>query len=94
MITVKPLPLAHRPRQTRRLAHHAVAEVDDAGDEGAGLDEIEIYPSLAPRKERRATANQHREDPDTVLVDQIQCGHLDGKRRPADRDVALSRAGS
>lgn len=41
------------------LARHAVAEVDDARAEGAGLDEFE-YPALALGKERGPTADQHR----------------------------------
>src|SRR5262245_40978416 len=63
-----------RPRRTSRLARHPVAEVDDARPEGAGLDEFEIHPALALRKERNATAHQHRVDPGPVLVDQTQRG--------------------
>ena len=47
-------------RRTRRLARHLVAEVDDSGAEGAGLDEFEIHPALTLGEERNATANQHR----------------------------------
>ena len=36
-----------RARRTSRLAHYAVAEVDDSRAEGAGLDEFEIHPALA-----------------------------------------------
>src|SRR6059058_6398200 len=77
----------------RRLARHAVAEVDDSGAEGAGLDEFEIHPALALGEERNATANQHRVNPGPVLVDQTQRGRLSGESRTADRDVALRRLG-
>src|SRR5450756_410543 len=85
---------AIRVRRTSRLAHHAVAQVDDSRAEGARLDEFEIHPALALGKERNATANQHRVDPGPVLVDQTQRGRLGGERRAADRDVALPRLGS
>jgi pimeloyl-ACP methyl ester carboxylesterase len=77
-----------------RLARHAVAEVDDPRIEGAGLDEFEIGPLLALRKERCATANQYRIDPGTVLVDQTQRGCLGGECRAADRDITVGWLGS
>src|SRR5664280_3119011 len=77
-----------------KLSRDAVAEVDDARAEGAGLDEFEIHPALALGKVRSATANQHRVDPGPVLVDQTQRGRLGGARRAADRDVAITRLGS
>ena len=45
-------------------------------------------------KVRNATANQHRVDPGTVLVDQAQRGRLGSESRTADRDSALPRLGS
>src|SRR5213083_1743768 len=78
----------------RRLARHAVAEVDDSRPEGAGLDEFEIHPALALGEEWNATANQHRVDHGPVLVDQTQRGRLGGASRTTDRDVALTRLGS
>src|SRR5207247_5638600 len=83
-----------RPPAPRRLARHAVAEIDDSRAEGAGLDEFEIHPALALGKERNAHANQHRVDHGPVLVDQTQRGRLGGESRAADRDVALPRLGS
>ena len=65
-------PTRTRAWRTSRLARHAVVEIDDAGAEGAGLDELEIHPALALRKERNTAANQHRVDPGPVLVDQTQ----------------------
>src|SRR5438093_10235853 len=65
------------------LARHAVAEVDDSRAEGASLEEFEIHPALALRKERDATANQHRVDHGPVLVDQAQGGRLGGESRAA-----------
>src|SRR5207249_3065997 len=82
------------PKSLGALARHAVAEVDHVRAEGAGLDEFEIHPALALRKERDATANQHGVDPGPVLVDQTQSGRLGGERRAADRDGALARLGS
>src|SRR5436190_18420761 len=87
-------PVLPRAWQTRRLARHAVAEVDDSRAEGAALDEFEIHPALALGKERNPTANQHRVDPGPVLVDQTQRGRLGGESCAADRDVALPRLGS
>src|SRR6059036_65262 len=81
-------------RRRTRLARHAVAEVDDARAERAGLDEFEIHPALALGKERDATANQHRVDHGPVLVDQTQRGRLGGERGAADGDVPLPRLGS
>src|SRR4029453_5882823 len=86
--------LSVRHRRTSQLARHAVAEVDDARAEGAGLDEFEIYPALALGKERNATANQHWVDPGPVLVNQTQRGRLGSESRAADRDVAPPRPGS
>src|SRR5690242_18089375 len=79
---------------TSRLAGHAVAEVDHSRIEGTGLDEFEVHPVLALGKEGTATAHQHRQDPDPILVDETQRGRLGGERRAADRDVALRRFGS
>src|SRR5580704_5655324 len=76
------------------LPRYAVAEVYDSGGEGAGLEEFEIHPALALGKERYATANQHREDPGPVLVDQAQRGRLGRESRAADRDIALPWLGS
>src|SRR5881409_3913500 len=67
----------------RRLARHAVAEVDDSRAEGAGLDEFEIHPALALGEERNATANQHRVDHGPVFVDQAQ---------PGEGDIAIGGA--
>src|SRR5579884_2336658 len=82
-----------RPRGLR-LPHHAIAEVRDAGPEGARLDELEIDPSLALREERDPTADQHGIDPGPVLVDQVQRGDLRGEVGAADGDVALPGLGS
>ena len=79
---------------TSRLAGHAVGEVDHSRIEGTGLDEFEVHPVLALGKEGTATAHQHRQDPDPILVDETQRGRLGGERRAADRDVALRRFGS
>src|SRR6476469_9946746 len=81
-------------RSGPRRPRHAVAEEDDPRAEGAGLDELEIHPSLSPREERDAPANEHRMDPDPVLVDQVQGGRLGGERRATDPDVALAGLGS
>src|SRR5258708_27907484 len=75
VIEVKPLgwPVLARARRTSRLARHAVAEVYDSRAEGAGLDEFEIHPALALGKERNATANQHRVDPNGVKLGLQRC---------------------
>src|SRR6186713_2552406 len=65
-----------RTRRTSGLSRHAVAEIDDSRAEGAGLDEFEIHPAVAPGKERNATADQHRVDHGPILVDQTQGGRL------------------
>src|SRR5215469_12687803 len=77
-----------------KLARYAIAEVDDSRAEGAGLDEFEIHPALVLRKERYSSANQHRVDPGSVLVDQAQLGSLRGESCAADPDVALPGLGS
>jgi len=95
VIEVKPLagPLFPGLGGPSRLARHAVAEGDDSGAEGAGLDEFESHPALALGKERNAAAHQHRVDPGPVLVDQTQRGRRGGQSRAADRDVDLPGLG-
>jgi hypothetical protein len=94
-------PLRHLSIRRLRLVRRRIGSADEPTSaprgsggrrlltEDAGLDELEIHPALALRKERDATANQHRVDHGPVLVDQAQGGRLGGKRRAADRDVAL-----
>src|SRR5436190_3861852 len=71
-----------------RSARAAIAHVDDAIAERAGLHELEVLPGHQRREERRAAAGHDGGDPHPVLVDEVLLGRGGGEPGAADADVS------
>src|SRR5690242_18867110 len=67
-----------RPDSAGGLVHHAVAQVDDLRGQGPALEQLQSRVPLGLGEERRAAADQLREDPDPVLIDEVERGGLGG----------------